>query len=97
MSLCILKYTLNNVFTNYIIQLHNELSIAQCNDLLNCKLQIALPFEFYYIYASIVRLLRRFMLIAESGGLEFSTGRVGPKNPTVPAGSGRVRVENISR
>ena len=29
--------------------------------------------------------------------LEFSTGRVGPKNPTVPAGSGRVRVENISR
>ena len=53
-SLCILKYTLNNVFTNYIIQLHNELSIAQCNDLLNCKLQIAFPFEFYYIYASIV-------------------------------------------
>ena len=44
---------MNNVFTNYIIQLHNELSIAQCNDLLNCKLQIAFPFEFYYIYASI--------------------------------------------
>ena len=53
-SLCILKYTLNNVFTNYIIQLHNELSIAQCNDLFNCKLRIAFPFEFYYIYASIL-------------------------------------------
>ena len=23
-----IKYTLNNVFTNYIIKLHNELSIA---------------------------------------------------------------------
>ena len=28
LPLCILKYTLNNVFLNYIIQLHNELWIA---------------------------------------------------------------------
>jgi hypothetical protein len=40
----LLNYTLNKVISNYIIQLHNELSSAKCNDLLNWKLHCHLNF-----------------------------------------------------